>query len=145
MADNSKLTPRELAKKGQELAKKKSLERYKKFLTSQTARREAGEVSAEDSAKQSRAFWHKENPRFARRRDLKRAEDDYAMFEAQLYELRPPTSASELTRELTKSPRAVARKTEGLNRADDARHGAFRMAPNPSRASILTKARRNKK
>ena len=85
------------------------------------------------------------------RRERMRVPDRFALSDSRLEEAYRKHSwaghspSSQMTWELTKSPRAVARHTEGLNRADDAKRGGFRMAPHPSRVSALTKALKKKK
>ena len=90
-------------------------------------------------------------PKTKSRRERMRVQDRHALSDSRLEEAYRKHSwaghspSSQMTWELTKSPRAVARHTESLNRADDAKRGGFRMAPHPSRVSALTKSLKKKK
>ncbi len=90
-------------------------------------------------------------PKTKSRRERMRVQDRFALSDSRREEAFRKHSwaghspSSQMTWELTKSPRAVARHTEALNRADDAKRGGFRMAPHPSRVSTLTKSLKKKK
>ena len=90
-------------------------------------------------------------PKTKSRRERMRVQDRFALSDSRLedayrkHSWAGHTPSSQMIWELTKSPRAVSQRIESLNRADDAKRGAYRMAPHPSRASILRKALKKKK